>query len=181
MTFFATIRGERCPKPIGLGLIVSLDRNRQDLCLDFNNEHRYYLRMIQSFQCSDTAALFAGKRIARFANFEAVALRKLQQLNAATALEFLRVPPGNMLEAKLAAIFGAGWEAHPHKSAIRDATHHRLWNADYGKIGDQRVVIKRAVERAGDRREAAKTFGRDFGASAARYARPRRHPRGTVH
>ncbi|WP_350297156.1 type II toxin-antitoxin system RelE/ParE family toxin [Limnohabitans sp. Rim8] len=40
----------------------------------------------------------AGKRIARFANFEAVALRKLQQLNAATALEFLRVPPGNMLE-----------------------------------------------------------------------------------
>ena len=55
--------------------------------------------MIQSFQCSDTAALFAGKRIARFANFEAVALRKLQQLNAATALEFLRVPPGNMLEA----------------------------------------------------------------------------------
>jgi proteic killer suppression protein len=28
-----------------------------------------------------------------------VALRKLQQLNAATGLEFLRVPPGNMLEA----------------------------------------------------------------------------------
>ena len=77
MTFLATIRGERCPKPVGLGLIVRLDRNRQGLCLDFNNEHRYYLRMIQSFQCSDTAALFAGKRIARFANFEAVALRKL--------------------------------------------------------------------------------------------------------
>jgi proteic killer suppression protein len=54
--------------------------------------------MIQSFHCSDTAALFAGKRIARFANFEAVALRKLQQLNAATTLDFLRVPPGNMLE-----------------------------------------------------------------------------------
>ncbi len=55
--------------------------------------------MILSFQCSDTQALFAGKRVARFTNFEAVALRKLQQLNAATALEFLRVPPGNQLEA----------------------------------------------------------------------------------
>ncbi len=55
--------------------------------------------MIQGYQCSDTEALFAGKRIARFANFEAVAMRKLQQLHAATTLEFLRVPPGNQLEA----------------------------------------------------------------------------------
>lgn len=55
--------------------------------------------MILSFQCSDTQTLFAGTRVARFANFETVALRKLQQLNAATALEFLRLPPGNQLEA----------------------------------------------------------------------------------
>lgn len=55
--------------------------------------------MLQTFRCSQTEALFNGRRVARFANFEAVALRKLQQLHAATTLEFLRVPPGNRLEA----------------------------------------------------------------------------------
>ena len=40
-----------------------------------------------------------GKRVARFANLEAAAMRKLAQLNAATSLEFLRIPPGNRLEA----------------------------------------------------------------------------------
>lgn len=77
---------------------------------------------------------------------------------------------GNVLEAKLANIFGSEWSNHPHKSSIRNAVHHRLWNADYGKIGEQRVVIKRAVERAEDRREAAKTFGRDFDATAGQVA-----------
>ena len=55
--------------------------------------------MIQSFKCADTETLFAGKRVARFANMAAVAMRKLQQLHAATALAFLRMPPGNRLEA----------------------------------------------------------------------------------
>lgn len=55
--------------------------------------------MIQNFRCAYTESLFNGKRVARFVNFEAVALRKLQQVHAATALDFLRVPPGNRLEA----------------------------------------------------------------------------------
>ena len=55
--------------------------------------------MLQTFRCAQTETLFNGRRVARFANIEAVALRKLQQLHAATALEFLRIPPGNRLEA----------------------------------------------------------------------------------
>ena len=55
--------------------------------------------MLIDFRCKDTQALFAGQRVARFANMEAIAMRKLQQLHAATDLNFLRVPPGNQLEA----------------------------------------------------------------------------------
>jgi len=54
--------------------------------------------MIQSFSCADTEKLFAGRRVARFANISTVAMRKLQLVNAAGSLEFLRVPPQNRLE-----------------------------------------------------------------------------------
>ena len=55
--------------------------------------------MIQSFKDSDTEALWEGRRVRRFVNFGSVAIRKLQQLHAAVELGFLRVPPGNQLEA----------------------------------------------------------------------------------
>ena len=42
--------------------------------------------------------MFAGKRVARFANILAVATRKLQQIDSAATIDSLRAPPGNRLE-----------------------------------------------------------------------------------
>lgn len=55
--------------------------------------------MIRSFKCPDTAALAGGVRVRRFVSIEAVARRKLRQLEIAGQLDDLRVPPGNRLEA----------------------------------------------------------------------------------
>ena len=55
--------------------------------------------MIRSFKCRDTADLFAGKTVPRWANFRAVAERKLQMVNRAERLDDLRAPPNNHLEA----------------------------------------------------------------------------------
>lgn len=55
--------------------------------------------MIHSFNCPDTEALFHSRSVPRFRSIERVARRKLLQLQAATELASLRIPPGNQLEA----------------------------------------------------------------------------------
>lgn len=55
--------------------------------------------MIQSFNCADTEALYSTGKSKKFSNIRSVAERKLQMLNDAATLEFLRSPPGNRLEA----------------------------------------------------------------------------------
>lgn len=55
--------------------------------------------MIQSFKSSETHDLFVERKSKRWNNIAGVALRKLDQINAAVSLIDLRVPPGNGLEA----------------------------------------------------------------------------------
>ncbi len=55
--------------------------------------------MIQSFRGKDTQALFEGRCPPRFKAMATVAERRLQMLDDASAIQDLRVPPGNRLEA----------------------------------------------------------------------------------
>ena len=55
--------------------------------------------MVLSFADRDTADLFSGKKVRRFANLITVAERKLQQLDSAMTLDAMRVSPGNRMEA----------------------------------------------------------------------------------
>ena len=55
--------------------------------------------MISSFKCKETRKLFHGqfsRKLPR--NIQRIAARKLEQLNAATVLDTLRIPPENRLE-----------------------------------------------------------------------------------
>lgn len=55
--------------------------------------------MIKTFACRHTAALFARTPTKRFGpDLQKVGLRKLLQIDAATRLETLNVPPANRLE-----------------------------------------------------------------------------------
>ena len=54
--------------------------------------------MIKSFRCKQTQALFEGGSPRPFQAFQKAAERKLQQLDSAATLNFLRSPPGNHLE-----------------------------------------------------------------------------------
>lgn len=55
--------------------------------------------MIKSFQDKDTEKFASGETVRRFRAFERVAFRKIKYLMAAAALEDLRIPPGDRLEA----------------------------------------------------------------------------------
>ncbi len=70
---------------------------------------------------------------------------------------------GNAVEMKLANIFGEAWSVHPNKQAIRDTVPQRLWSADYGEVGSQRVVILSSAQRKANRESAARDFIDDFG------------------
>jgi len=55
--------------------------------------------VIKSFRDRDTERLFHRERVKRLgADVQRTALRKLRMLDAATALDDLRVPPANRLE-----------------------------------------------------------------------------------
>lgn len=55
--------------------------------------------MIRSFKDADTEALFHDELVPRFRSIERPARRKLLYLSRARAIQDLRVPPGNRLEA----------------------------------------------------------------------------------
>ena len=56
--------------------------------------------MIESFACAETARIFEAESSRRFpTDIQRTARRKLLQINAATQLRDLAVPPGNQLEA----------------------------------------------------------------------------------
>lgn len=69
---------------------------------------------IVSFACKHTQALFEGHHVQRLSGIRGVAERKLQQLDAAETLAFLRSPPGNRLEKLL------GERAGQHSLRIND-------------------------------------------------------------
>jgi proteic killer suppression protein len=56
--------------------------------------------MIRSFRDREAEVIFGRRRSRRLSNdIQRVALRKLLQIDAASLLETLRLPPGNRLEA----------------------------------------------------------------------------------
>jgi len=49
---------------------------------------------------------------------------------------------GNVLEAKMNQVFGDKWGNHPQKNRIREELPQKLWEIDYKKIGNKKVVIR---------------------------------------
>ena len=89
--------------------------------------------MIQSFKCTDTQHLFETGKSRRFAAFKAILERKLQQLDSAETLEFLKSPPGNRLEAL------KGDRAGQHSIRVNDQWRLCFVWSEFGP-GDVEVV-----------------------------------------
>jgi toxin HigB-1 len=82
--------------------------------------------VILSFRCADTEALAGGKRVRRFRNIDAVARRKLRQLEIAGTIGDLRVPAGTSLEAL------EGKRAGQYSIRVKDQCRFRIrfrWTA----------------------------------------------------
>ena len=78
--------------------------------------------MIRSFANSETELIWSGRRSRKLPpDMQAVALRKLRLLNQARALNDLRVPPGNRLEALKAD------RAGQHSIRINDHWRYALY------------------------------------------------------
>lgn len=78
---------------------------------------------------------------------------------------------GNIVEADLGKIFGSRWTTHPRKQELREFVPEALWQADYGEIGTQRVVIRPEKDRASRRAVLARRLIDDFGASPGEAAK----------
>lgn len=72
---------------------------------------------------------------------------------------------GNLVEADLAKVFDDGWLTYERKAALRGFLPDALWQADYGEIGTQRVVIRPETERATRRAALTELLVVDFDAS----------------
>ena len=50
--------------------------------------------------------------------------------------------PGNLVEAKLSGLFGKFWTNHPSIDKLRNEIPQDLWNINYEKIGEKKVIIR---------------------------------------
>lgn len=64
--------------------------------------------MIVNFADKDTESIARGYRVKQFDSFARIAQRKLRQLEIASSIQDLRIPPGNRLE-KLAGNRDGQW------------------------------------------------------------------------
>ena len=86
------------------------------ITLDINKQFVYHHRMIQSFASSETEHFFATGKSRRLPpDIQKRAAMRLTQLDGATTLDDLRIPPANRLEALAHDRAGQWRMEHSHK------------------------------------------------------------------